>query len=104
MRAAKKSIRRPMWPWLFALEKPAAIWTHVKLANIFQLFVNFAYSNWFKKKKQKQGDSGGPLVVKLGDNRYYAGGITSWGYGCNDGGVYTRTSFYFDWISEVIKT
>ena len=51
-----------------------------------------------------KGDSGGPLVVKsTEDGRYYAGGITSWGYGCNDGGVYTRTSFYYDWISEVIK-
>jgi hypothetical protein len=33
-----------------------------------------------------------PVVVKLDDNRYYAGGITSWGYGCNDGGVYLTRS------------
>ncbi|RNA17652.1 trypsin-1, partial [Brachionus plicatilis] len=46
-----------------------------------------------------QGDSGGPLVVKVGDNWQLAG-ITSWGFGCGDGGVYTKTSFFINWIIE----
>jgi secreted trypsin-like serine protease len=46
-----------------------------------------------------QGDSGGPLVVKNAlDGLWYLIGITSWGYGCGDGGVYTRASFYATWV------
>ncbi|RNA17655.1 serine protease 27-like [Brachionus plicatilis] len=48
-----------------------------------------------------QGDSGGPLVVKVGE-KWQLAGITSWGIGCGDGGVYTKTSFYIDWILEFI--
>lgn len=69
-----------------------------------------------------QGDSGGPLVVEHHEHdhdhdhdhdddhdhdhdhiAYYLVGITSWGYGCGDGGVYTRTSAYLNWISQTIK-
>ncbi|CAF0934190.1 unnamed protein product [Brachionus calyciflorus] len=66
-----------------------------------------------------QGDSGGPLVVgyesdhehKRDDehdhdhdhDQFFLVGITSWGYGCGDGGVYTRTSAYKNWISEIVK-
>ncbi|RNA21372.1 Serine ase stubble [Brachionus plicatilis] len=50
-----------------------------------------------------QGDSGGPLVVKSQD-RWQLAGLTSWGYGCGDDGVYTRTSHYYDWIKEVIRS
>jgi secreted trypsin-like serine protease len=49
-----------------------------------------------------QGDSGGPLVVPIG-NKWMLGGLTSFGRGCNDGGVYTRTSFYFNWILQNLQ-
>jgi len=46
-----------------------------------------------------QGDSGGPLVVKHDDdNLWYLCGLTSWGYGCGDGGVYTRASTFRPWV------
>ena len=31
------------------------------------------------------------------------GGITSFGIGCNDGGVYARTSFYASWILQNLQ-
>jgi len=49
-----------------------------------------------------QGDSGGPLVVKHADGYWYLIGLTSWGYGCGDGGVYTRTSAYRSWVEGKI--
>ncbi|CAF0923262.1 unnamed protein product [Adineta steineri] len=45
-----------------------------------------------------QGDSGGPLIVRHTDNDWYLIGLTSWGLGCGEGGVYTRTSAYRDWV------
>jgi len=49
-----------------------------------------------------QGDSGGPLVV-LSNGKWQLGGLTSWGYGCGDGGVYTRVSLYYQWIQDIIR-
>jgi len=52
-----------------------------------------------------QGDSGGPYVFQSVRNQdWYLIGITSWGYGCGDGGVYTRTSGYFNWITSTMQT
>jgi len=45
-----------------------------------------------------QGDSGGPLVVKHANGNWYLVGLTSWGYGCGDGGVYTRQSAFLTWM------
>lgn len=54
-----------------------------------------------------QGDSGGPLVVQHLAGQLYSGcgtwfniGLTSWGYGCGDGGVYTRVSKYSNKFSS----
>lgn len=47
-----------------------------------------------------QGDSGGPLVVKKADGNWYLAGLTSWGYGCGDGGVYTRASAFRAWVES----
>jgi secreted trypsin-like serine protease len=49
-----------------------------------------------------KGDSGGPLVVNIG-NKWMLGGLTSFGRGCNDGGVYTRTSNYYSWIVQKLQ-
>jgi trypsin len=46
-----------------------------------------------------QGDSGGPIFFQDGAQV----GLTSWGYGCarpGYPGVYTRTTYYNDWIAE----
>jgi secreted trypsin-like serine protease len=49
-----------------------------------------------------QGDSGGPMVVLAADGETFLQvGITSWGYGCAEPGspgVYTRVSYFIDWI------
>ena len=50
----------------------------------------------------EKGDSGGPYSVKVG-SKWMLGGLTSWGYGCGDGGVYTRVSLYLSWIQFVTK-
>eukprot|EP00985_Skeletonema_marinoi_P015738 scaffold8222_cov88-Skeletonema_marinoi.AAC.1 len=55
-----------------------------------------------------QGDSGGPLGMLASDEGDRCAdpilvGIASWGYGCADPdypGVYTRVSYYADWIKE----
>jgi len=51
-----------------------------------------------------QGDSGGSLSVQddTRENRYTLIGLTSWGYGCGDGGVFTRVSGYKDWVEKKI--
>ncbi|MAQ69946.1 MAG: hypothetical protein CMD23_02485 [Flavobacteriales bacterium] len=51
-----------------------------------------------------QGDSGGPMVVLGSDEgTYLQCGIVSWGSGCADPGypgVYTRISYFIDWICD----
>eukprot|EP00984_Skeletonema_dohrnii_P016763 scaffold7499_cov81-Skeletonema_dohrnii-CCMP3373.AAC.5 len=52
-----------------------------------------------------QGDSGGPMMLasEEGEGDPIQVGITSWGFGCaepNFPGVYTRVSYYADWIKE----
>ena len=48
-----------------------------------------------------QGDSGGPLQIEQG-GRYYLVGLTSFGAGCGTDlpSVYTRVSYYLNWIEE----
>ena len=53
-----------------------------------------------------KGDSGGPLFIQdiIGLNlKYTLVGITSYGDDCaikNKPGIYTRVSYYMDWITE----
>ena len=36
-------------------------------------------------------------------NKWMLGGLTSFGRGCNDGGVYARTSNYYNWILQNLQ-
>lgn len=47
-----------------------------------------------------QGDSGGPLVVKRSDGKWYLVGLISWGFDCGYGTVFTRVSYFIDWIKN----
>ncbi|XP_008579100.1 PREDICTED: transmembrane protease serine 11G-like, partial [Galeopterus variegatus] len=50
-----------------------------------------------------EGDSGGPLVISRGRNIWYLIGIVSWGIGCgkeNKPGLYTKVTYYRDWIKS----
>lgn len=52
------------------------------------------------------GDSGGPLVCIDEKLQPHVAGIISWGKGCGRAhypGVYTRVSYYLDWIKSVIR-
>ncbi|CAF0854945.1 unnamed protein product [Adineta ricciae] len=52
-----------------------------------------------------QGDSGGP-IFQWRDSYWEQVGIVSYGKGCaepNKPGVYTRLSYYYDWISDILK-
>ena len=56
-----------------------------------------------QNKDTCQGDSGGPLVVQhASDKKWNLVGLTSWGYGCGDGGVYTRVSAFRTWVLNKI--
>ena len=48
-----------------------------------------------------QGDSGGPLTCPDANGNQKLAGIVSFGEnGCTSSGVYTRVSYYEDWINE----
>ena len=48
-----------------------------------------------------QGDSGGPLMTNV-NNLWTCMGIVSYGFGCGNGGYYTRVSFYRSFIDRAI--
>ncbi|BFZ17613.1 hypothetical protein BsWGS_20652 [Bradybaena similaris] len=51
-----------------------------------------------------QGDSGGPLMCRH-DGRWYQAGVVAAGYLCGHEatpGLYSRISYYFDWIHQTI--
>ena len=53
------------------------------------------------------GDSGGPLVAKVGE-KWQLAGISSWVLytfvkSCYEGGSFTKTSAYINWIKENIQ-
>ncbi|CAF2053982.1 unnamed protein product [Rotaria magnacalcarata] len=48
-----------------------------------------------------QGDSGGPMVL-LRHGRWHLVGLISWGFSCAGLGVYTKVSYYSEWILKTI--
>ncbi|XP_026666589.1 serine protease nudel-like isoform X2 [Ceratina calcarata] len=55
-----------------------------------------------------QGDSGGPLMCRnpYSKSQWYVAGVVSHGEGCaqpNEPGVYTRVSYFLDWIQDIIN-
>jgi len=51
-----------------------------------------------------QGDSGGPLHIKSSDGRWYLVGLTSFGIGCGNTGVYTRVTAFNNWVLSTLAT
>ncbi|XP_072115572.1 uncharacterized protein [Mobula birostris] len=53
-----------------------------------------------------QGDSGGAFVFpfpKPRNDRFYVGGIVSWGVKCGTVGFYTKVVNYLDWIEQIME-
>jgi secreted trypsin-like serine protease len=71
--------------------------------NIGMINTNIQICSGGGQKGACQGDSGGPFIVSDSsrNGRYVLAGLTSWGIGCGDGGVYTRASFYKTWIESI---
>lgn len=74
----------------------------------FHIIIKFELGAFEGGKDSCQGDSGGSLFVKDEVNKqqkYVSVGVVSYGDGCavyGKPGVYTRTSFYLDWINRNI--
>ena len=52
-----------------------------------------------------QGDSGGPLYCRDNADNWYLGGVISHGNGCareGEAGVYTKVSYYLDWLHMIM--
>ncbi|CAF1421392.1 unnamed protein product [Adineta steineri] len=49
-----------------------------------------------------QGDSGGPMIIWRND-RWHLVGLISWGFSCAGLGVYTKISYYSEWILKIIS-
>jgi secreted trypsin-like serine protease len=51
-----------------------------------------------------QGDSGGPLSVANSNGIHYQIGVTSWGIGCGDVGVYAHVANFISWITSNVSS
>ena len=51
-------------------------------------------------KDSCQGDSGGPVYTQMDDGSWRVFGITSWGYGCGDGGYYSMMHRGVSWFES----
>ncbi|XP_066150915.1 ovochymase-like [Euwallacea fornicatus] len=52
------------------------------------------------------GDSGAPLMRRFNSSRWHVEGVVSFGIGCGVTdfyGVYTKVSYYTDWIREIVS-
>jgi secreted trypsin-like serine protease len=55
-----------------------------------------------KNLKLIKGDSGGPLNFwNDKEESWFVAGLTSFGFNCGHGGVFTKTSFFYEWMLSV---
>lgn len=75
---------------------------YILQAEIEPWIRHFENSVWFAF----QGDSGGPLMLQTANGKWTLGGIVSHGIKCaapNLPGVYTRMTYYLEWILSITE-
>ncbi|XP_025986900.1 uncharacterized protein LOC105197529 isoform X2 [Solenopsis invicta] len=76
-----------------------------RLGPGFNLHPGFVCAGGEEGKDACKGDGGSPMVCER-HGRWQLTGVVSWGIGCgqvNVPGVYTRVSYYLDWIRQIVN-